>query len=230
MIHQRIVMKEIKKEGSSLMLETVTGKLVDISNPQPEQIDIEDIAWALSRIPRFGAHTTTFIPYNVAQHSIFVAEEVKNILSGGIGDDPIPEEILRSAENIFNNSELEEITEEEVIIKALLHDAAEAYIGDIPSPVKKNPELSAFAKIELRLMEVIYKKFDLTPPNDFEKVVIKYADKVAQKIEANAFMVSRGQHWNEMPHVSLPKLQSFKPPLPALDSYKQFIKKFNEYI
>jgi 5'-deoxynucleotidase YfbR-like HD superfamily hydrolase len=189
----------------TLTLETVTGQLVDVSNPDPATINIEDIAWGLSRMSRFCGHTITAIPYNVAQHSIFVANEVER-LCGGISSDEL----------------------ETLVLKALLHDAAEVYTGDWPSPVKRLPELYPIIKeIEAKLMAAIYVALDIDPPTDDEEKLIKKADRIAQKIEAHAFMPSRGKHWPNLPNVSLERLQQFDQPMSSLESYKEFIDKFN---
>jgi hypothetical protein len=42
-------------------------------------IVIEDIAWALSRMPRFSGHSIPYVPYSVAQHCIQVAEDLKEL-------------------------------------------------------------------------------------------------------------------------------------------------------
>lgn len=55
-------------------IETVSGRKIDFLNPDPEQFYIEDIALALSRIPRFVGHTDpTRGIYSVASHSIYVS-------------------------------------------------------------------------------------------------------------------------------------------------------------
>jgi 5'-deoxynucleotidase YfbR-like HD superfamily hydrolase len=183
-----------------MMLETVTGQLVDVENPDPASINIEDIAWGLSRISRFCGHTITVIPYNVAQHSLFVANEV----------------------------EAAGWTAKTLVLQALLHDAAEVYTGDWPSPVKRIPALRPIIKgIESKLMSAIYEAMGLPAPTDEEEAIIKEADMVAQKIEAHAFMPSRGKHWPNMPTVSLERLQQFDQPMSSLGSYKAFIDKFN---
>lgn len=186
-------------------LETVTGQLVDLSNPDPSTINIEDIAWGLSRMSRFCGQTVTAIPYNVAQHSLFVALEVESMFKDGISED-----VLR------------------VILLALLHDAAEAYTGDLPSPVKHLPELRpVIVGIENNLMSAIYIKLNIAGPTEEEEELIKRADRIAQKIEAHAFMPSRGRHWENLPDVSLERLQQFSQPLDSLTSYKLFMDKFN---
>ena len=69
--------------ASQNTLETVTGQLIDVTNIVPENIDLNDIAWSLSRIPRFVGHSITIVPYNVAQHSIFVAKTVQDWIANG---------------------------------------------------------------------------------------------------------------------------------------------------
>jgi 5'-deoxynucleotidase YfbR-like HD superfamily hydrolase len=53
---------------------TFTGKLIDLENPRPEDIDIRDVAHHLALIPRWGGAVREF--YSVAQHSVLVAEEL----------------------------------------------------------------------------------------------------------------------------------------------------------
>jgi len=208
------------------ILETVTGKLVDLSNPQVDQIDIEDIAWALSRMPRFCGHTITITAYNVAQHSVFVAKKVEELLHSGA--DTLDK--INISYQAWDMWMVDPDSRDRIVLKALLHDAAEIYIGDLPSPIKRIPELRPIIKqIEDRLSTTVLSAFNLYSVDDQEEKLIKYADKLAQKIEAHAFMQSRGKHWEGLPDVSLEDLQKFQTPLPSLDAYKLFKKTFNEY-
>ena len=178
-------------------LETVSGRKIDVSNPNPEDIVIEDIAWALSRMPRFSGHSIPYVPYSVAQHCIQVAEDLKEY-----GPD--------------------------VQLYGLLHDAAEAYINDLPSPVKHIPEIHAvIKKLEDSLMTVIYNALKITPPTEEQEALVKIADKTQQAVEAYNFMYSRGKDWN-LPKVSFTKLQEFKEPMTSIDSYHYFLSYFEE--
>lgn len=218
--------------STKLTLETVTGKFIDVNDPQPDQIDINDIAWGLSRIPRFAGHTITEVPYNVAQHSLLVAD-ITNEIFLEIYDSP-PAEVQKAIANIQCEAsgcvfaDCYEDRGKLLVLKALLHDSAEVYIGDIPSPVKKHPQIyPAIKEVEAKLMEGIFKKFHLNKISDDENVVIHFADMVARAIEAHAFMHSRGAGWN-LPSVSLVRLQKFEPPMTSVVSYNKFLEKFRE--
>jgi 5'-deoxynucleotidase YfbR-like HD superfamily hydrolase len=180
-------------------------------------------------MPRFCGHTITEVPYNVAQHSVFVAQEVRNIFNDVFrGLEGYPE--LKPFHQEINDLHLSSIEPYATILMAALHDGSEIYTGDIPSPVKQIPELRTIVKkVEHKLMSAIYQAFNLPEPTELQEKIIKHADKIAQKIEAHAFMQSRGNHWPNMPHISLEKLQKFEAPKKALDSYHEFMNFFNQY-
>lgn len=60
------------KEG---WIRSISGAKIDIFNPRPEQLNIGDIAHALSMLCRFNGHCPKF--YSVAQHSVIVSNIVK---------------------------------------------------------------------------------------------------------------------------------------------------------
>ena len=203
-----------------LLIETVSGRRINPTNPDALQIDIQDIGWALSRIPRFAGHTITRLPYNVAQHSVYVAELVEAIVNGSIDTDLFHDSTTLPAVLVADSS---------VYLKALLHDAHEAYTGDIPSPIKRIPELRETLKlIEGRLDHAIFTQFQLDETTEDEKRLIKYADRLAQAVESYQFMPSRGLDWN-LPPASLIMLQQFPAPVEPLEAYKKFIEKFEYY-
>ena len=209
-----------------MRLETVTGKTIDVNDPRPEDINIDDIAWSLSRKPRFCGHTITEIPYNVAQHSIFVAKELERMVFHPEEYPEIEKEIGIIRDRLTENPD--EI--KKLCFLGLLHDGSEAYTGDVPSPVKRIPELyPIFKRIEEELMFAIYLHFNVAAPDHAQEVLIKHADKISQKIEAHAFMQSRGSDWPNMPSVSLEKLQKFEAPKKALDTYHDFMEVFKQY-
>jgi 5'-deoxynucleotidase YfbR-like HD superfamily hydrolase len=190
-------------------LETVTGKFVDLVDPDPADICIEDIAWSLSRLARFNGHTIQALPYSVAQHSIVVAYEAMRLLKE-------------------ESPSMSEIGLARIARLALLHDASEAYTGDVSGPLKKVPEFRPIIKkLEHVIQEAIYEALGLMHPSPEEERIIKYSDLIAQRIEAYNFMVSRGQNWSNMPEVSIVKLQEFEPPVPSIQAYQQFLDTYN---
>ena len=208
---------ERQSVDNSLCIETVSGKLVNLLSPSPDDIDVHDIAWALSRIPRFAGHTITEISYNVAQHSVYVSELVEQLLGNltiANGDPGIEDSVFRIK------------CKKSTILKALFHDGHEAYVGDIPSPIKKIPSLAkTFKVLENGLDEAIFGKFGLWPITEDEKNVIKYCDRLAQAIEGYQFMPSRGRNWT-LPRPTLTMIQKFPQPTPPLESYQAFLDRF----
>ena len=62
----------------------------------------------------------------------------------------------------------------------LLHDASEAYLCDLPAPIKRDPEMSFYRIAEDRLMRAICRKFGLGPQMPFS---VMAADKLALATE-----------------------------------------------
>ena len=111
-------------------IRTNSGTFVNVFDTDPDSIKIEDIAHALSRLPRFGGHLNRH--YSVAQHCVLCAEMAKTKKD-------------KKA--------------------ALLHDASEAYLLDMPTPIKAR--MGEYKRYEDKLMTIIFKKYDLEwPLND----------------------------------------------------------------
>ncbi|MFB6242379.1 MAG: hypothetical protein ABEJ36_06290 [Candidatus Nanosalina sp.] len=130
---------------------TVSGKKLYYTDPEPEQIEIRDIAHGLAQHPRFGGQTERF--FSVARHSVLVSRELEE---QGYG--------------------------EEIQLYGLLHDAAEAYTGDMPAPLKK--ELNEFQEIEDQIMDAIWRALDIPEPSEKDWGKVKEADSVLLKHEA----------------------------------------------
>ena len=73
-------------------------------------------------------------------------------------------------------------------LSGLLHDASEAYICDIPSPIKKTQQFAQYREVEDKLQSLIYNKFScpVTEPTG-----VKTADHLLLKIEMNTFLNAR---------------------------------------
>lgn len=140
-------------------IRTFTGKYVDVFNPKAENICIEDIAHSLSMQPRFGGHLPNF--YSVAEHSVNCAE-----MSINMGND--------------------NVRAQSISLGALLHDASEAYLIDVPSPIKAN--LSEYKAIEDKLMQVIAQKFGFQYPLYRS---VKFIDESMLNMEWNNMMITQ---------------------------------------
>lgn len=137
-------------------IETYTGKKFYFTDPEPDMIDIRDIAHSLSLQCRFMGHVETF--YSVAEHSVAVSC----------------------------------IVDKENALVALLHDAAEAYLSDIPRPIKKL--LPQYMELEEQVSQAIYSKFFLNVSHESWSD-IKDADNTQLKTEAKYLLSSQGKDW-----------------------------------
>jgi len=141
-------------------IQTFSGKYVDVFNIRPEDICLIDIAHALANTCRFHGHCSTF--YSVAEHSVHVAKYLYHTYPATSGNEKIGKE-------------------------ALLHDATEAYIGDMARPIKHSVVMERFRQLETSLHIAIAERFDLSWPMD---PAIKIADDLLLGAEMDAFFTS----------------------------------------
>ena len=114
------------------------------------------------------------------------------------------------AEHCIHVSRL--LSTEPECMAALLHDAAEAYIGDIPSPLKSL--ITSIEPIEYRIQKTIYKKFGVYETYSQSAHLIKNADRCALKIEAqNLLNQPFVEDWaDKLPDTKLPiAIQCWEP-------------------
>lgn len=131
-----------------------SGCSVDLAKPHESHFDLNDIARGLSNICRYGGQLPLF--YSVAQHSVLVSRLCEQVATPGV--------------------------KKPMAIWGLLHDASEAYIGDVIWPLKRMNEMSSYREVEYAIMEEIVKQFRLFP-NDQPKLV-GWADRCVMMAEA----------------------------------------------
>lgn len=168
---------------------TYTGKQFYPLDVRVEDIDIIDIAWALSCICRFGGHCREY--YSVAQHSVHVSHNVGNRYALG----------------------------------GLLHDAAEAYIGDVCRPIKNMMRIGglAYTEVEANIMRCVREKFGLNLcPGEEELNEIKRADMLLFHTEFRDLMPPSHYSLVHMEDSPLTKLES----LSQYESYDEFMYRF----
>ncbi|WP_420849821.1 YfbR-like 5'-deoxynucleotidase [Phenylobacterium kunshanense] len=135
----------------------LSGRRLDLLDPSPMDIEIEDIAHGLARVARWNGQTIGEHAFSVAQHSVVVEEIAAHIR-------PDLEPRWRLA--------------------ALLHDASEFVIGDMISPFKAALGMD-YKLFEERLETAIHVRFGLPAktPADIKKL-IKQADRACAFFEA----------------------------------------------
>jgi len=157
--------------------QTYTGRAIWSLDPRPEDVDIRDIAHALSLQCRFAGHSR--FHYSVAQHSIMVRDLVN--WYADCADIP--------AEDMPTDKEWGPIE-----LTALLHDASEAYLIDVPRPLK--PHLPEYKVAENAWEQVIATRYGLTHPMP---KLVKWADNAALAIERDALFGVQTMPWDPLP-------------------------------
>jgi hypothetical protein len=143
-------------------IRTFTGGKFWPLNPRAVDVRIEDVAHSLSQLCRFTGHTR--LPYSVAEHSVRVSWLVAaHMLNAKVYAEAIP-----------------------AALWGLLHDASEAYLTDLPSPLKRSPHLGPLYRgYESLVMEAVIERFALLPK---EPVLVKACDRIMLATEERDLM------------------------------------------
>jgi uncharacterized protein len=135
----------------------LSGRRLDLLEPSPLDIEIEDISHGLARVARWNGQTSGSQAFSVAQHSLAVLA-------------------------IFDHLWPDTVASQRLTV--LLHDAPEYVIGDMISPFKAIVG-GGYKEVEARLQAAIHLRFGLTAitPSSL-KDKIKRADMIAAFYEA----------------------------------------------
>ena len=179
----------------------LSGRRLNLLNPSPLDIEIEDIARGISRVARWNGQTLGDHPLSVAQHSVIVAD----ILS-------------INKKNILKKW----------LLAALLHDAAEYIISDMITPLKTILG-SKYIQIEDIIQSAIHLRFRL--PSEIPKSIyksIKRCDRQTAFLEAvqiAGFSENEARNIFSTPKI-IPKYKII--PLSAKKAEYLFLNKFHE--
>lgn len=183
----------------------LSGRRLDLLDPSPLDVEIEDIAHGLARVARWNGQTKGDWAYSVAEHSVLV-------------------------EKIF--SRLRPVPGPDQQLMALLHDAPEYVIGDMISPFKSaiGYDYKAF---EARLEAAVHIRFGLPAhPSETVKARIKRADRASAYFEAvqlagfepaeagRLFTQPRFKGWDAV----------ILRPLPPAEAEAAFLKRFHALV
>ncbi len=181
----------------------LSGRRLDLLDPSPLDVEIEDIAHGLARVARWNGQTVGAHAFSVAQHSLLV------------------EDICRKLAPEWDKKRR---------LLALLHDAPEYVIGDMISPFKAALGLD-YKAFEARLETAIHVRFGLPAhPAAAVKGVIKRADVICAYFEAvqlAGFTETEARRYFGAPPRGL-RLKLT--PLPTGQVQEAFLKRFRSLI
>lgn len=182
----------------------LSGRRLDLLDPSPLDIEIEDIAHGLARVARWNGQTFGPHIFSVAQHSLLV-ERIAAELEPSVG----------RAERLF----------------MLLHDAPEYVIGDMISPFKVVIG-DAYKSVENRILSAILLRFSLpaTPAPSLLKLA-KQADRAAAFFEAVSlagFTRGEAERIFGRPAISPQALKDEIAPAPVDAVQARFLARFQE--
>ena len=149
--------KPTRKPPARVWQRMLSGRRLDLLDPSPVDVEVEDIAHGLARVARWNGQTKGAHAFSVAQHSVIV-------------------EAL--------SAQLEPRLDPKSRLLALLHDAPEYVIGDMISPFKAVLG-DGYKDIESRLAYAIHARFGLPAETPASlKRLIKKADNICAWFEA----------------------------------------------
>jgi 5'-deoxynucleotidase YfbR-like HD superfamily hydrolase len=182
----------------------LSGRRLDLLDPSPLDIEIEDIAHGLARVARWNGQTIGDHAFSVAQHCVLV-ERLAFELRPQLG--------------------------REARLAALLHDAPEYVIGDLISPFKAAVGLD-YKEFEHRLLAAIHVRFGLParPAADLA-TLIKKADRLSAFHEATqlagfAYEEARSIFGPPPSRLARPELI----PLAVRDAEATFLQRFRHLV
>ena len=182
----------------------LSGRRLDILDPSPLDVEIEDIAHGLARVARWNGQTRGPNIFSVAQHSLLVEALARSIDAG------LPARYR---------------------LMALLHDAPEYVIGDIISPFKAAVG-STYKSVENRILAAIHLRYSLPPETPAPLArLIKRADIAAAFVEATrlaGFSVAEAEKFFGRPDMSLRDAEALLAPMAPETAAENFLRVFHE--
>ncbi len=189
---------EATNPAKRYVIDTASGVRLDLDDPRPEDIRIEDVAGGLSKVCRFGAQAREY--YSVAQHALLVRWLV------------------------------EEAGHPELALAALHHDSHEAYLCDIPTPLKRKiaKATDVYDEACRTLDRVIAEAFGFEWPEQGSPLrrAIKHADNQALLIEAARLLPDGGEALRRDKGIRAEEFMELAPlddPLPPAEAEKRFL-------
>jgi hypothetical protein len=185
----------------------LSGRRLDLLDPSPLDIEIEDIAHGLARVARWNGQTNGANIYSVAQHCLLV------------------EALARARSPRLDDSRR---------LAVLLHDAPEYVIGDMISPFKVVIG-DAYKAVERRLLTAIHLRFGLPAQSapELEKL-IKAADHQAAYLESTRLAgfdpAEARRFFGRPPVFSAAMERDYLKPWPAEAAQARYVERFTKLL
>jgi hypothetical protein len=181
----------------------LSGRRLDLLDPSPLDIEMEDIAHGLARVARWNGQTEGAHIFSVAQHCLLV------------------EALARARVPRLDRQRR---------LAVLLHDAPEYVIGDMISPFKAVIG-DSYKAVERRLLTAIHLRFGLPPQSSREVVdLIKAADRAAAFLEATRLAgfdtAEARRFFGRPPAFSAAIQRDYLTPWPAETAQARFLERF----
>jgi len=185
----------------------LSGRRLDLLDPSPLDIEIEDIAHGLARVARWNGQTAGDHIFSVAQHTL-LTEEVARRRLGAV--------------------------DRRLALALLLHDAPEYVIGDMISPFKVVMG-GAYKAVEHRLLNAIHLRFGLPPDLPADIVaIIKTADRGAAFLEATTLAgfdaAEARRFFGPRPTLPAAVERDYLTPWPAETAKRRFLQRFADVL
>ena len=183
----------------------LSGRRLDLLDPSPLDVEIEDIAHGLARVARWNGQTIGAHIFSVAQHTLLVDEVARR----------------RQGE-----------PDRRLALALMLHDAPEYVIGDMITPFKAVIG-DTYKVVEKRLLAAIHRRFGLAPelPADVTKV-IKSADRGAAFLEATqlaGFSITEARRFfGPRPVLPATVERDYMTPWTATTAEQRFLARFSK--
>ncbi len=143
---------------------TSTGREISLVYPKPGDITLADISHSLGQINRFTGHARR--PYSVAEHSLLVCDIAERLLHLSVDG----------------------------LLAALMHDAHEAYVNDLSTPVKGLLD-GTWHHLEERMERNVRSAFALHVPTHVYSEMIKQCDLIALATERAQLLPKSATPW-----------------------------------
>jgi 5'-deoxynucleotidase YfbR-like HD superfamily hydrolase len=180
----------------------LSGRRLDLLDPSPLDIEIEDIAHGLARVARWNGQTNGPHIFSVAQHSLFVEAIAMHV-----------DAKLTPPAQLF----------------VLLHDAPEYVIGDMISPFKAVIGMT-YKAVEARILAAVLLRFSLeTTQSESLTKLTKRADRTAAFFEATrlaGFAEAEAEQFFGRPRFLPKELDAMLAPASSDEIERRFLKRF----